>query len=100
MEERLGFPVKKVGQHVEVCVAMAGCGLLGSLCSLLQEGECRLMFSCAWGPVLLTSPSLSQAVELLASILILSHARICGTSTALYMMKEGVFCSVGRVDSL
>lgn len=35
MEERLGFPVKKVGQHVEVCVVMAGCGLLGSLCSLL-----------------------------------------------------------------
>lgn len=39
----------------------------------------RLMLSCVWGPVLLTSPSLSQAVELLASILTLSHARLCGS---------------------
>lgn len=58
---------------------MAGCGLLGSLCSLFVGRRFRLMLPCVWGPVLLISPSLSQAVELLASFLTLSHAGICGT---------------------
>lgn len=37
------------------------------------------MLARVWGPVLLTSPCLSQAVELLASFLTLSHAGVCGT---------------------
>lgn len=43
-----------------------------------------------WGPVLLTSPSLSQAVELLASILTLSHAGVCGRITTLHEEGGGV----------
>lgn len=54
------------------------------------------MFSCVWGPVLLTSPSLSQAVELLASVLILSHARICGTCLQLLHDEGGGVLQCGE----
>lgn len=81
-------------------MAMAGCGLLGSLCSLFVGRRFRLMLPCVWGPVLLTSPSFSQAVEFLASFLTLSHAIVCMSTALLYVRKEGVFCSLERVDSL